>query len=44
MLGAVLGPDNRELVVGCADSKIRFWDFPSAMKQIQAFENSLAPR
>jgi WD40 repeat protein len=39
--GVVLLPDGSQLVAGCTDGKIRFWDLPAAMKQIRNFENSL---
>jgi WD40 repeat protein len=41
--GIVLLPDASQLVVGCTAGKIQFWDFPAAMKQIKAFEESLGP-
>lgn len=41
MIGMALLPDDSQLVAGCADGKIRFWDFPAAMKQIREFENSV---
>jgi hypothetical protein len=39
--GMALLPDASELVVGCEDGKIRFWDFQEAMKKIKEFEKSL---
>lgn len=42
--GVVLLADGSQLVAGCADGKIRFWDFPAAMKQIRSFEEELAGR
>ena len=41
--GIALLPDGSELVAGCIDGTIRFWDFAGAMKQICDFENSLRP-
>ncbi len=41
--GVVLLPGASQLVVGCEDGNIRFWDFPSAMKRIREFEDSLSP-
>ena len=41
VIGIVLLADGSELVAGCTDGVIRFWDFPAAMKQIHDFENSL---
>lgn len=40
--GIALLPDAGQLIAGCNDGKIRFWDFAAAMKQIQEFEASLA--
>jgi len=42
--GVVLLPDASQLAVGCEDGKIRFWDFPAAMKSIRELEASLAPQ
>ena len=36
-------PDGSELVAGCTDGTIRFWDFASAMRRIRDFENSPPP-
>ncbi len=41
VIGIELLPDGRQLMAGCQDGKIRFWDVPAALKQIQEFENSL---
>jgi WD40 repeat protein len=40
--GIVLLPGASQLVVGCDDGKISFWDFPAAMKSVREFEGSLA--
>lgn len=40
--GLVQLPGGGDLVAGCEDGHIRFWDFAGAMKQIQLFEQSLA--
>jgi WD40 repeat protein len=42
--GLVLLPDGSQLVAGCSDGRILFWDFPAAMKKIRDFEASLPPR
>ena len=34
--------EGRQLVAGCSDGNIHFWDFAEAMKQIRAFEQSLS--
>jgi WD40 repeat protein len=41
MYGAALLPDASLLVAGDRDGRIYFWDFPSAMKQVGKFEQSL---
>ncbi len=40
--GVVLLPDASELVAGDSGGKIRFWDFPAAMRAIREFEKTLA--
>jgi WD40 repeat protein len=44
VIGAALLPRGGQLAAGCSDGKIRFWDFPAAMKQIRSFEDSLPDR
>lgn len=39
--GLVLLPDGSQLVAGCEDGKIRFWDFPKALETVKSFEASL---
>lgn len=41
ILGIALLPDTGQLVAGCDDGKIRFWDFLEARKKIREFEESL---
>jgi WD40 repeat protein len=41
VIGAALLADSGHLAVGCSDGRIRFYDFPAALKQIRAFEDSL---
>lgn len=39
--GLALSPDGSEVVAGCQDGKILFWNFRDALKEIKAFEASL---
>ena len=44
-MGVVMLPDGRHIAAGGAGEKgyvIRFWDLAAALKQIRAFEDSLA--
>ena len=43
VIGMALLPDGSQIVAGCHDGKIRFWDFEKALKEIKAFEASLPP-
>ncbi|ODA28766.1 WD40 repeat domain-containing protein [Planctopirus hydrillae] len=38
MYGMEMFPENGELIAGCGDGKIRFWDFSSAINDIEEFE------
>ena len=38
--GFVVLPDSNQLVAGCRDGKMRFWDFEGAMEQVREFEAS----
>ena len=39
--GFAVVPDESQLVAGCWDGKIRFWNFAAGMKEIRAYEGSL---
>jgi WD40 repeat protein len=41
--GLAFGPDETQLFAGCADGKIRIWDFQAALKQVREFEAVAGP-
>ena len=40
--GALLLPPGDQLIAGCDEGQLRFWDFAAAIRRISAFEESLA--
>jgi WD40 repeat protein len=43
MVGMALLPGGNQVIAGCEDGRIRFWNVADALKQIKAFEASLPP-
>lgn len=41
--GVVLLPAGDQLIAGCQDGQIRFWDFAAALREVTAFEKSVVP-
>lgn len=41
VIGMAILPDNHQLVAGCGDGRIRFWNVENATKEIKAFTASL---